>query len=182
MKRPTYAPIPGLSDKPTPVSEPPPIVPNLPPLPPKNPSPFDTNQQNYQIPLNTSQPQIYNPNSYAPSQNDPLIAQQNQLNLQTPVNFNTQPFNPQQYFNQPASSNLQSPVMAAMPISEVASTNAASNTENYSAPTLQQQNQVYRPAYHHWFFKREIEGKVIWEPFSMMDSLALEQAFTSSMF
>ncbi|XP_058812828.1 uncharacterized protein LOC131677165 isoform X2 [Topomyia yanbarensis] len=37
-------------------------------------------------------------------------------------------------------------------------------------------NVAYRPVYRHWFFKREIESKVIWTPFSMSDSLALEDA------
>lgn len=40
--------------------------------------------------------------------------------------------------------------------------------------------QTYRPVYHHWFYKQETGGKVLWTPFSMVDSLALEAAFTSS--
>ncbi|KAK7866472.1 hypothetical protein R5R35_014340 [Gryllus longicercus] len=39
---------------------------------------------------------------------------------------------------------------------------------------------TYRPVYHHWFLKKEIESKVLWQPFSMADSLALEAAFTST--
>jgi hypothetical protein len=39
---------------------------------------------------------------------------------------------------------------------------------------------MYRPVYHHWFFRKEIETKVLWQPFSMVDSLALEEAFISS--
>uniref|UniRef100_A0A1B6C5Y3 WWE domain-containing protein n=1 Tax=Clastoptera arizonana TaxID=38151 RepID=A0A1B6C5Y3_9HEMI len=41
------------------------------------------------------------------------------------------------------------------------------------------QGLTYRPVYHHWFFRKDIEGKVLWHPFSMTDSLALEAAFTS---
>lgn len=39
---------------------------------------------------------------------------------------------------------------------------------------------MYRPVYHHWFFRKEVETKTLWQPFSMVDSLALEEAFTSS--
>ncbi|XP_063221655.1 SEC23-interacting protein isoform X2 [Bacillus rossius redtenbacheri] len=39
---------------------------------------------------------------------------------------------------------------------------------------------MYRQVYHHWFLKTEVEGKVFWNPFSMKDSLALEDAFTST--
>jgi hypothetical protein len=39
---------------------------------------------------------------------------------------------------------------------------------------------MYRPVYHHWFFRKEVETKVLWQPFSMVDSLALEEAFISS--
>ncbi|KAF4521134.1 hypothetical protein B566_EDAN011951 [Ephemera danica] len=38
---------------------------------------------------------------------------------------------------------------------------------------------TYRPVYYHWFYKREIEGKPVWNPFSMSDSMELEKAFTS---
>ncbi|KAL1122817.1 hypothetical protein AAG570_003143 [Ranatra chinensis] len=39
---------------------------------------------------------------------------------------------------------------------------------------------TYRPVYHHWFFRRSgINNNAMWEPFSMADSLNLEQAFTS---
>ncbi|XP_065074258.1 proline-rich protein 36 isoform X2 [Ochlerotatus camptorhynchus] len=49
--------------------------------------------------------------------------------------------------------------------SSMASITEASNT-----------NIAYRPVYRHWFFKREIESKVVWTPFTMSDSLALENA------
>lgn len=38
---------------------------------------------------------------------------------------------------------------------------------------------MYRTVYQHWFFKREVENKVFWQPFSMSDSLALESHFLS---
>ncbi|KAK5639163.1 hypothetical protein RI129_011655 [Pyrocoelia pectoralis] len=39
--------------------------------------------------------------------------------------------------------------------------------------------QIYRPVYHHWFYKHTVAGESLWTPFSMPDSLALEEAFTS---
>lgn len=38
----------------------------------------------------------------------------------------------------------------------------------------------YRPVYHHWFYRKEVENKVLWLPFSMQDSLSLEEVHNSS--
>ncbi|XP_018399338.1 PREDICTED: phospholipase DDHD2 isoform X2 [Cyphomyrmex costatus] len=38
----------------------------------------------------------------------------------------------------------------------------------------------YRPVYHHWFYRREVENKTLWLPFSMQDSLKLEEVHNSS--
>lgn len=38
---------------------------------------------------------------------------------------------------------------------------------------------MYRPVYQHWFYKKEVDGKVLWQPFSMADSMALESQFLS---
>lgn len=38
----------------------------------------------------------------------------------------------------------------------------------------------YRPVYHHWFFCKKVENKILWLPFSMQDSLKLEDAHNSS--
>ncbi|KAG8236991.1 hypothetical protein J437_LFUL017112, partial [Ladona fulva] len=38
----------------------------------------------------------------------------------------------------------------------------------------------YQPVYCHWFFRKEIESKAVWKPFSLIDSAALEDAFNSS--
>ena len=38
----------------------------------------------------------------------------------------------------------------------------------------------YRPVYHHWFYRKEVETKVLWLPFSMQDSLRLEEVHNSS--
>lgn len=38
-------------------------------------------------------------------------------------------------------------------------------------------NIAYRPVYKHWFFNRTADSKVTWTPFSMVDSMSLEEAF-----
>lgn len=38
-------------------------------------------------------------------------------------------------------------------------------------------NVAYRPVYKHWFFSKLSEAKVVWTPFSMADSMSLEEAF-----
>ncbi|KZC15152.1 SEC23-interacting protein [Dufourea novaeangliae] len=37
-----------------------------------------------------------------------------------------------------------------------------------------------RTVYHHWFYRKEVEYKVLWLPFSMQDSLRLEEVHNSS--
>nr|CAD7455681.1 unnamed protein product [Timema tahoe] len=77
-----------------------------------------------------------------------------------------------------------------LPTSEMLKYQPSVQTESQSSltalqplfPNLSQgqAGMMYREVYHHWFFKREVEGKVLWQPFSMVDSLALEEAFTST--
>ncbi|XP_011337475.2 SEC23-interacting protein isoform X2 [Ooceraea biroi] len=38
----------------------------------------------------------------------------------------------------------------------------------------------YRAVYHHWFYRKEVESKTLWLPFSMRDSLQLEEVHNSS--
>lgn len=38
----------------------------------------------------------------------------------------------------------------------------------------------YVPPEYHWFYKKEIDGRHTWKPFSIKDSLALEQGITSN--
>ncbi|GJQ67816.1 hypothetical protein Trydic_g21102 [Trypoxylus dichotomus] len=40
-------------------------------------------------------------------------------------------------------------------------------------------NTTYIPPRYHWFYKKELEPRAIWEPFSMYDSASLEKNFTS---
>ncbi|KAL1461734.1 hypothetical protein WDU94_013606 [Cyamophila willieti] len=51
------------------------------------------------------------------------------------------------------------------PVPQSPSNNGDSSTE------------VYREVYHHWFFKKTTDNKSIWNPFSMADSIRIEEAF-----
>lgn len=80
-----------------------------------------------------------------------------------------------------APSNSHSASPPTLPLSYQSSVNSQSPPPALVTPTLfSTQGVTYREVYHHWFFRRQIEGKVLWTPFSMSDSLALEEAFTSS--
>lgn len=39
---------------------------------------------------------------------------------------------------------------------------------------------TYHPVNYHWFYKKEVAGHVTWKPFSVIDSLALEEASNQS--
>lgn len=32
---------------------------------------------------------------------------------------------------------------------------------------------------YHWFFRKDVDGKTVWKPFSIIDSVALEDAYTN---
>ncbi|KAJ3640114.1 hypothetical protein Zmor_003430 [Zophobas morio] len=183
LKRPVYAQIPGLSNQ-QPVVQPP---------PPQTSSYFQP-----QAVL----PEVTPPHSVSPVVSSVSSTQDTGVGYFKPISpqpssflsavTTSQTFTPisvpaQHNFFPPVSSTnsyLQSPVMAAI------SANDCLQPGNVVPPlsteidgdkiTANGINQIYRPVYHHWFHKREVEGKVLWQQFSMVDSLALEQAFTSN--
>lgn len=79
-------------------------------------------------------------------------------------------------------STAEVPVISSTPVANHHHNNYAGAEGNLLQPSVTENttNQTYRPVYHHWFYKQELEGKILWKPFSMVDSLALEAAFTSS--
>lgn len=40
---------------------------------------------------------------------------------------------------------------------------------------------VYEPVQHHWFYCKQVESKSVWLPFSIIDSLQLEETYNSGM-
>ncbi|XP_056646914.1 phospholipase DDHD2 isoform X4 [Diorhabda sublineata] len=198
LKRPAYAQIPGLSNDPVPPQNIPQNLPppNLPPLPvSSNPIP-----QNYFVPSAPSpvnsvsstssiEPAIQNlPNYFKPISPPPP-------NLQASFNISEPlipvPVQPAQFsvFSGSSHNIIQNtPVMDAIPTNEFSKKSHMEQTSSSkTVPTVGNGNSVnpvinhvYRPVYHHWFFQKEVEGKKNWQPFSMVDSLCLEQAFTSN--
>uniref|UniRef100_A0AAG5CY66 DDHD domain-containing protein n=1 Tax=Anopheles atroparvus TaxID=41427 RepID=A0AAG5CY66_ANOAO len=63
--------------------------------------------------------------------------------------------------------------MAAMATTSV----GAPDTTGTSIAESGSTNIAYRPTYNHWFYRREVEGKVMWSPFTMADSMALEDGW-----
>ncbi|XP_072401770.1 triacylglycerol hydrolase DDHD2 isoform X2 [Diabrotica undecimpunctata] len=203
LKRPAYAQVPGLSSAPAPpqnlnVQNIPP--PNLPPLPQAASVPSAASQ-NFLVPTApspstsiSSTSSIDHINQGLPNQFKPISPPPSNLQSFHPISQPLAPV-PVQPFAQSVSithpyRNIVGPVMDAIPASELSqnsnfssslvnSPEALPNNNNASdaSPPV---NQVYRPVYHHWFHQKEIEGRKLWEPFSMLDSLALEQAFISN--
>ncbi|CAL1673935.1 unnamed protein product [Lasius platythorax] len=51
--------------------------------------------------------------------------------------------------------------------------------QNWAAGSSDKHMQ-YRSVYHHWFYRKEVENKTLWLPFSMQDSLKLEEVHNST--
>ncbi|CAH0388447.1 unnamed protein product [Bemisia tabaci] len=121
---------------------------------------------------------VANPHITAPLQNP--IPQQPMPVAQTPVMMDTSQYSvpPHSTPSPPASTSIMSPDAVD---GGVASTLSSGFDSSYASGfNSSSNNPTYRPVYHHWFFKREIEGKVVWYPLSMADSTALEAALCSS--
>ncbi|XP_055585079.1 mucin-2, partial [Uranotaenia lowii] len=66
--------------------------------------------------------------------------------------------------------------MAAMTATAAAATGGTTVVDSSMTSINETTNIAYRPVYQHWFFRREVETKILWTPFTMSDSLALEDA------
>lgn len=55
-----------------------------------------------------------------------------------------------------------------------------SQNPNFMVPPML--SNFYRPVTQHWFYCKLIESKPVWFPFSLLDSLSLEEAFLSGTF
>uniref|UniRef100_A0A182MN15 DDHD domain-containing protein n=1 Tax=Anopheles culicifacies TaxID=139723 RepID=A0A182MN15_9DIPT len=68
--------------------------------------------------------------------------------------------------------------MAAMATTSVGAQDATTTNTGTSIAESSSTNIAYRPTYNHWFYRREVEGKSVWSPFTMADSMALEDGLT----
>ncbi|XP_050313256.1 phospholipase DDHD2 isoform X2 [Anthonomus grandis grandis] len=175
LKKPVYAQIPGLVTGTS-------TVPQI---------PVQTSAiQNYFIPV---QPSIQLQSPSAQTSVSPASSTSSIQDATFALNSQFKPINPQpaafppikpnmpqpQHSSQPL--NLEGPVMDAIPASEALSSQAQSAsyaaTDSGILPEKILATKIYRPVYQHWFYKT---GENLWIPFSMLDSLALENAFISN--
>ena len=56
---------------------------------------------------------------------------------------------------------------------------AASPEGSAATSPVSATNVAYRPVYKHWFYKKTTDAKAVWSPFSMTDSMSLEEAFVA---
>ncbi|CAL7945667.1 unnamed protein product [Xylocopa violacea] len=82
---------------------------------------------------------------------------------------------------EPTGSATLSPVqMSVNPLVGRANTDTVPpSLQNLAAGPTDKRMQ-YREVYHHWFYRKKVEHKVLWLPFSMQDSLQLEQVHNST--
>ncbi|XP_008214633.1 SEC23-interacting protein isoform X2 [Nasonia vitripennis] len=91
---------------------------------------------------------------------------------------------PQEGFNvvpEPTGSATLSPVQISVnPLTNRTSQETVPPSLQNLAAGLPEKQMQYRPVYHHWFYRREVEAKTLWLPFSMHDSLNLEDIHNSN--
>ncbi|XP_012139228.2 uncharacterized protein LOC100879519 isoform X2 [Megachile rotundata] len=82
---------------------------------------------------------------------------------------------------EPTGSATLSPVqMSINPLAGRTSTDGTFSSFQNSATGPSDKRMQYRTVYHHWFYRKEVEHKVLWLPFSMQDSLRLEEVHNST--
>ncbi|XP_071570229.1 uncharacterized protein [Temnothorax nylanderi] len=82
---------------------------------------------------------------------------------------------------EPTGSATLSPVQMSVnsPINRITPDTVPPSFQNLASGSSDKRMQ-YRSVYHHWFYRKEVESKTLWLPFSMQDSLKLEEAHNSS--
>ncbi|CAB0038290.1 unnamed protein product, partial [Trichogramma brassicae] len=156
----------------------------------------------YGAPIHQSVPTFYNPNQFAqtqqPSFQSGISSTDGQQRTAAPATPNYfQPASIQDSFNvrpEPTGSATLSPVqMSANPLT---ATRSSSSNQHHQLPVetvppslenlaegdrrYRAQEMEYRAVYHHWFYRREVEAKTLWLPFSMHDSLNLDEVHNSN--
>ncbi|XP_072759240.1 uncharacterized protein [Anoplolepis gracilipes] len=82
---------------------------------------------------------------------------------------------------EPTGSATLSPIQMSVnaPINRTTPDTVPPSFQNWAAGSSDKHMQ-YRPVYHHWFYRKEVENKILWLPFSMQDSLKLEEIHNST--
>ncbi|XP_008579424.1 PREDICTED: SEC23-interacting protein isoform X2 [Galeopterus variegatus] len=123
----------------------------------------------------------YNPYRHTPvsSRANPYIAPPQLQQCQTPAHPSPPPPSgpPVQMYQTPPGSLPLIPPSAQSPTQQQVLARPASPSVQVPSPFLLQ-NQ-YEPVRPHWFYCKEVEYKQLWMPFSMFDSLNLEEIYNS---
>ncbi|XP_062319954.1 SEC23-interacting protein isoform X1 [Osmerus eperlanus] len=99
-------------------------------------------------------------------QSQPFPPQQNPYSLGSPAQtFQTIPST----YSKPPTTQMQTPPLAP-------TTSGALVPAN---PMMQYNYNVYEPVQPHWFFCKQVESKSVWLPFSILDSIQLEEIYNS---
>ncbi|XP_076752003.1 SEC23-interacting protein isoform X2 [Xylocopa sonorina] len=82
---------------------------------------------------------------------------------------------------EPTGSATLSPVQMSVnpPVGRANADTVPPSLQNLAAGPTDKRMQ-YREVYHHWFYRKKVEHKVLWLPFSMQDSLQLEEVHNST--
>ncbi|XP_029179225.1 SEC23-interacting protein-like isoform X2 [Nylanderia fulva] len=82
---------------------------------------------------------------------------------------------------EPTGSATLSPIQMSVnaPINRTTPDTVPPSFQNLAAGSSDKHMQ-YRSVYHHWFYRKEVENKTLWLPFSMQDSLKLEEVHNST--
>lgn len=169
--------------------------------------PYTTsNQSVYTAPIQQPAPVFYDPAQFAnepfkqltfPHTYDQLSSQQsyqnppfygNNTGLQQPyaipennTGYSSPAVSATTSVPEPTGSATLSPVQMSVnsPTNRITPDTIPPSFQSWASGSSDKQMQ-YRSVYHHWFYRKEVENKTLWLPFSMQDSLKLEEVHNSS--
>ncbi|KAM6916500.1 SEC23-interacting protein [Xenentodon cancila] len=98
------------------------------------------------------------PSSHTPQQNPYSLSSAPQMFPSSPPTF-----------TQPPPTHIQGPPPPATTAGAIVP----------AGPMMQYNYNIYEPVQPHWFYCKQVESKTVWLPFSIIDSLQLEETFNS---
>ncbi|XP_038593668.1 SEC23-interacting protein isoform X2 [Micropterus salmoides] len=125
------------------------------------------------------QPQSHNPYRHTPtsSRASPYIPAPEIL---PPTHTPQQ--NPYSLSSPPQTFPLSGPTFTKPPPTQIQAPPPSATTAGAlvpAGPMMPYNYNVYEPVQHHWFYCKQVESKSVWLPFSIIDSLQLEETYNS---
>ncbi|XP_045926708.1 SEC23-interacting protein isoform X2 [Micropterus dolomieu] len=125
------------------------------------------------------QPQSHNPYRHTPtsSRASPYIPAPEIL---PPTHTSQQ--NPYSLSSPPQTFPLSGPTFTKPPPTQIQAPPPSATTAGAlvpAGPMMPYNYNVYEPVQHHWFYCKQVESKSVWLPFSIIDSLQLEETYNS---